>query len=102
LDWLALALFSAAVVRTGAVVAAAVRTGRIVTCVEASNRPPDPLLCGLLALALLPYRSVEWVSAVPLELRRCGLSRLPAAACFALAPAYQLEAIGYARDGRRV
>jgi hypothetical protein len=132
LDWLALALFSSAVVRTAGVVVAAVRTGKTVTWVEAANWPTDPLLCWLLALALLLYRSVQqmgggWIGqcwkaiSIGVFLTAAGdvgtlldaygylpspwsaavwFVWLPASACFALAPAYQLEAIRNAREGR--
>jgi hypothetical protein len=131
-DWVILGLFSAAIVRTGAVVLEAVQLGKRVTWVEAANWPTDPLLLWLLAVALLLYRSVQqmgggWIGrcwkAISIGVFLTALGDigmmveaygylpspwssivwflwLPAAMCFALAPAYQLEAIRNAREGR--
>jgi hypothetical protein len=132
LDWLFLALFSVAIVRTAVVVAEAVRAGKKVAWMEGANWPTDPLLLGLLVQALLLYRSVQqmgggWIGQcwkaisigvfltavgdigtlvdaygyLPLPLSAAvWFVWLPAAMCFALAPAYQLEAIRNAREGR--
>ena len=128
-DWVLLALAGAYLAREVTSVVAAIRAGKHPDLFEIAGWPVDPLLCLLLAEALLLHRSVQqmgsgWIS-------RCWGSMsmgiflvllgdlgiwltsfgylvwpwnsviwyvwLPAASAFAVAPAYQLEAICSAR-----
>jgi hypothetical protein len=132
LDWALLAGFAAYCVDELGGVVVAVQQGKEPAWSEVLRWPVDPILCLLLAEALLLHRSVERTG--PGLIGRCwgtyscGIVLVllgdvaswatsygylpwpwsaiawyvwaPAAAAFALAPAYQLEAIRYASSGR--
>ncbi len=131
LDWALLAGFATYGLRVAAGIFAAVQRGKQPGWGEILRWPVDPLLCLLLAEALLLHRSVQrtgpglvgrcwvtfsrgvvlilagdvllWATAygyLPWPWSSLGwYVWLPAAAAFALAPAYQLEAIRWASSG---
>ena len=132
LDWAALAVFAAYLFREAADLIAALQRGKKPGWGEILLWPVDPLLCVLLAEALLLHRSVQatgpgligrgwrtfsvgiglillgdvsiWATAfgyLPWPWSSLGWCVwMPAAAAFALAPAYQLEAIRWAGSGQ--
>jgi len=132
MDWALVAGFAAYCTREFAGVLDAMERGKQPKWSEVLGWPVDPILCLLLAEALLLHRSVERTGPGLIGRRwgtfSCGVVLIllgdfanwatsygylpwpwsaigwyvwmPAAAAFALAPAYQLEAIRYASSGR--